>query len=288
MTNSESRLRIGELARRTGVSPEALRAWERRYGLLQPSRTTGGFRLYGAEDLTRIREMRRLLAEGLSTSEAAAQVLRGSGATEPASTERPSLLAERRNELHQSIMAFDESRAQASLDHLLGEFQLELVIKEVLLPELREIGELWSGGDTAVAEEHFASNLIRGRLGGLARGWDEGTGPLALLACPPGELHDLPLMMFGIALRRRGWRVIFLGAETPAESLADAVQSVAPDAVVLAATNADRFAAVAHELALLARTTRVAIGGAGASAEFASSLGLTFLEGDPITAAAIL
>ncbi len=288
MTDSESRLRIGELARRTGVSPEALRAWERRYGLLRPSRTTGGFRLYGAEDLTRIREMRQLLAEGLSTSEAAAQVLRGSGPSPLAATERPSLLIERRAELREAILAFDEAGAQASLDHLLSEFQVELVIAEVLVPELRHIGELWSSGEISVADEHFASNLIRGRLGGMTRGWDEGTGPRAILACPPGELHDLPLMMFGIALRRRGWRVIYLGAETPVESLADAARSIAPDAVVLAATNAALFASIADDLKRLARTTRIAIAGAGASAELAASFGASFLDADPVTAAAIL
>src|SRR3954454_10827471 len=64
-------LRIGELSRRVGVSPELLRAWEKRYGLLTPSRTTGGLRLYSALDETRIMRMRELLASGLSDAEGA-------------------------------------------------------------------------------------------------------------------------------------------------------------------------------------------------------------------------
>ena len=287
MIDSGIQLRIGELARRAGVSPEALRAWERRYGLLRPSRTSGGFRLYSLDDLARIREMTRLLADGQSAAEAAAQVLRrapdvGSRAAELP----PSLLQERRTELHQSILRFDGTGAQMTLDHLLGEFQVELVLREVLLPELKQIGELWSRGEVSIAEEHFASNLIHARLGALAHGWDGGAGSRALLACPPDELHDLPLMMFGIALRRRGWRVTYLGAETPVQSIVDSARAVSPKLVVLASTDAAHLLSIAHGLKALAKTNRVAIAGAGASDELAGSIGAEYLRSDPVTAAA--
>src|SRR5690242_21856160 len=79
-------LRIGEFARRAGVSPELLRAWERRYGLLQPIRTEGGFRLYTAEDAERVEEMKRALAQGLSAAEAASRALAA-----PTPTNEPAL-----------------------------------------------------------------------------------------------------------------------------------------------------------------------------------------------------
>ncbi len=286
MVDSGIQLRIGELARRAGVSPEVLRAWERRYGLLRPSRTSGGFRLYSLDDLARIREMTRLLADGQSAAEAAAQVLRGGPDVISRAPQWPSLLDERRTEFHQSIRRFDGARAQMTLDHLLGEFQVELVLREVLLPELRQIGELWSRGELSIAEEHFASNLIHARLGALARGWDEGVGSRALLACPPDELHDLPLMMFGIALRRRGWRVTYLGAETPVQSIVDGARAVSPELVVLASTDAAHLLSIAHGLKALAKTNRVAIAGTGASAELAGSIGAEYLRSDPVTAAA--
>ena len=76
-------------------------------------------------------------------------------------------------------------------------------------------------GDATVAQEHFASNLIRGRLLGIGRGWDSGEGPRAVLACAPGEQHDLGLIAFGLTLNRRGWRITYLGPDTPVDSLVD-------------------------------------------------------------------
>jgi methanogenic corrinoid protein MtbC1 len=91
------------------------------------------------------------------------------------------------------------------------------------------------GGEVSIAQEHFASNVLRGRLLGLARGWDRGAGPRAVLACPPDERHDLGLLIFGLALREHGWRITFLGADTPSNTLVETVQRIGPEALVLAA-----------------------------------------------------
>ena len=80
---------------------------------------------------------------------------------------------------------------------------------------LKEVGDGWKRGEIEISEEHFASNLIRGRLLALARFWGRGTGPLALLACAPGEMHDITLLAFALVLRSHGWRILFLGADTP-------------------------------------------------------------------------
>ena len=82
----------------------------------------------------------------------------------------------------------------------------------------------------SVAEEHFATNVVRGRLLGLARNWSSGGGPVAVLACPPGELHDLGLICFGLLLRERGWRIAYLGPDTPIETVADIASPSAPGA----------------------------------------------------------
>jgi MerR family transcriptional regulator, light-induced transcriptional regulator len=84
------------------------------------------------------------------------------------------------------------------------------------------VGERWQDGRLSVAQEHFATNLIRGRLLGLARGWGAGSGHRAVLACVPGELHDIGLIVFGLCLRERGWRITYLGADTPPLSVAAA------------------------------------------------------------------
>ena len=93
------------------------------------------------------------------------------------------------------------------------------LLRDLLIPYLHDLGERWEAGTASVAQEHFASNFLRGRLLGLARGWGQGGGPLAILACAPSELHDLPLIAFGLALRAHGWRIAFLGPDTPLGTL---------------------------------------------------------------------
>ena len=222
-------LRIGELARRTGVASEFLRAWERRYGLLSPTRTPGGYRLYSAADVRRIRRMRELLATGLSAAEAARAAL-----AEPASAGADVASDSASEELRQAVAELDDAAAHSAFDRLLADYSLDAMLEGVVLPLLRELGDGWARGDVSIAQEHFASNLLRGRLLGLARGWDRGVGPRAILACPAGERHDLGLLIFGLALREHGWRITFLGADTPPESLAETVQGLAPEALVLA------------------------------------------------------
>jgi MerR family transcriptional regulator, light-induced transcriptional regulator len=106
---------------------------------------------------------------------------------------------------------------------------LEIAISRVLLPLLRELGDGWQAGQVSVAQEHFATAIIRGRLAGLARGWGQRSGPRALLACPPDERHDLGLLMFGLLLARRGWSISFLGADTPIAAIASAVAAQRAD-----------------------------------------------------------
>jgi DNA-binding transcriptional MerR regulator len=267
-------LRIGELSRRTGVSPELLRAWERRYGLLRPRRTEGGFRLYSSDDEARILRMQAHLAAGLSAAEAARLA-----ATEP----EPVAGRSREEELLDALLALDEARAQSVLDTLFAELTPEAAIGGTVLPALRRIGELWERGEASIAQEHFASNLVRGRLFGLARRWDQGVGPRALLACAPGELHDLPLIAFGVALRARGWRILYLGADTPLETVAAAAGTLHPDLVVLSSTIERDVPGEA--LAPLAAAGRLALGGKWR--DFAA-LDVERLEGDAVEAAAAL
>ena len=110
----------------------------------------------------------------------------------------------------------------------MSDLSLTTVLRDVVLPYLTELGERWERGTASVAQEHFATNVIRGRLAGLARGWGNGHGPRAVLACPPGELHDLALMVFGIVLHGSGWRIDYLGMSTPVEELTRTVDARRP------------------------------------------------------------
>jgi len=274
-TDVPADLRIGELARRTGVSTELLRAWERRYGLLRPERSSGGYRLYSAEDERRVGAMTIALGRGISAAEAATLALRD-GVDLPAAG----------TTLVEALSAFDDVGAHAALDRLLSSLTLESVLRDSILPALRDLGERWERGEITIGQEHFASNLLRGRMLGLARGWDRGSGPRALLACPAGEQHDLSLIVFGLALRQHGWRVTYLGADTPLATIDETATTLRPDLVVVAAVDVARLSGQAEALHSLATRYQVALAGPGASRSLAAEIGATHLDEDPIAAAA--
>jgi DNA-binding transcriptional MerR regulator len=282
---SEGYLRIGELARRTGVSPELLRAWESRYGLLEPDRSEGGFRLYSDADEARVRRTVVLMAQGLSAGEAARRAREDPAEVLPAPA--APLGADATRDLQRALETFDEAAAHVALDRLFGTFSVETVLREAILPYLRGLGERWEAGEVSVAQEHFASNVLRGRLLGIARGWGTGGTSLAVLACPPGEDHELALIAFGIAIWRRGWRVAFLGANTPFDTLEEVVRTQRPTAVVLAITDPGALQRHADAIATLARTGRVLVGG-NVDVDEVSRLGARMLEGDPVQAARAL
>jgi DNA-binding transcriptional MerR regulator len=284
-------LGIGELSRRVGVSEHVLRAWESRYGLVEPVRSAGGFRLYSDGDERRIRRMQFHLGRGLRAAEAARAAIADSeppaGSSAPAQrarAEQPELVA-LRADLRAALDALDEPAAQAVLDRLLADYTLATALRDVVLPYLREVGDRWAAGELAVIQEHFASNVIGGRLAALARGWGTGSGPRAVLACPPGELHDLPLLIFGIVLNRQGWRVHFFGANTPIGEVVDSARRSPPALVVVAATVPARITAIGHELAQLAAVAPLALAGAGATPAVADTLGARLLTDDPVSSA---
>jgi methanogenic corrinoid protein MtbC1 len=178
----------------------------------------------------------------------------------------------------------DDAAAHTAFDQLLADYSRDSILEDVVLPLLRELGDGWARGEVSVAHEHFASNLLQGRLLGLARGWDRGVGPRAVLACPSGERHDLGLLIFGIALREHGWRITFLGADTPSDTLVETVGRLAPAAVVVAITDPARLGEVAETVAALAGSATVWIGGAGA----AEIPGARVLQSSPLRAAGVV
>jgi MerR family transcriptional regulator, light-induced transcriptional regulator len=278
-------LRIGELSRRTGVSVELLRAWERRYGLLAPSRTSGGFRLYGDADERRVRRMLQHLDAGISAGEGARLALERAETIVPSDVGDEGRLQRCSASLRKALDRFDEQSANDALDRALAEFTLETVLRDVVLPYLHELGERWAAGEASVAQEHFASALLRGRLLGLARGWGNGIGSLALLACVPGEEHDLGLICFGLALRARGWRIAYFGADTPPTSLVGAAAELRPVIAVINVVTAPISASARRELKKLGSSLRLALGGAGADEAVAKAVGAELLTDDPVAAA---
>ena len=283
-------VRIGELARRAGIPAATLRAWERRYGIVDPQRTEAGYRLYSAEDERRLRAMVALIERGLAPAEAAREVLREAGEAAGANGIPPVKSTDievLRAALLDALQAYDEESAHAVIDRAVNTYGSHNLVHEIILPVLRRTGELWAEGEMTVAQEHFGSKLIHGRLLALGRGWGAGPGPLLLMACSPGEHHDLPLAAFALTMRERGCRIALLGADTPVETLRSAAAGLAPAAVVLSAT----CESAARDLAALGRLelgVPTVVGGAGADEALAEAIGAELLPAEMDAAAAQL
>jgi hypothetical protein len=281
-------LRIGELSRRLGVSDHMLRAWENRYGLLQPVRSPGGFRLNSEADERRIRRMQAYLADGLSAAEAARTTLGGDAITSLGYLTGPRLTKSAGSEpsarLRQALDAFDVPAAQAVLDRLLADLSVPAVLRDVVLPYRADLGERWQGGTASVALEHFASNLIRGRLAGLARGSGSGHGPQALLARPPGSCTI--------------WRSWFSESRSTATAGGSAISgrtrqprswSGPPAPRVLTRPSSPppsrRPSSRSARSSAHSPGAPLALAGAGATAQIATATGARLLTGDPVTEA---
>ncbi len=273
-------LRIGELARRVGLSPDVLRAWERRYKILDPERTPGGFRLYSDADVARVVAMQQHLATGLAPAQAAARAR-----AELEHPRRDGFDGDPIAELRTALEGFDESTADKAIDHIMERFAVESVVTNVIFPYLRDLGDRWDAGEVTVAQEHFASRILRSRLIGRARGWDDGTGPRAVLACAPGELHDLPLVCLGLALREQGWRITLLGADTPIDTLMTTADELHQDLTVLSFMIGSRLEESQAALAELARRTPLVLAGPGVSEATATAMGAVYVNGDPVSVA---
>ena len=273
-------MRISELSRRVGVGTETLRAWERRYGVLHPRRSTGNTRLYSALDEARVRLMQRYIAERVPVAQAAEMAMSVQLRLNPVNAgEIPE--AERRRamrELASALAVFDETSADRTLQQLFGAYAGTAVLRDVILPYLHTVGESWEQNRITIAQEHFASHFLQTRLHALSRGWDRGLGPRAILAAAPQDHHTLGITCFGIALHRLGWRVVCLGAATPIEMIGEVAEATNASLMAISASVVGMLEPHATALAELAQVTPVVIGGYATTPELARRCRAMHLE----------
>jgi DNA-binding transcriptional MerR regulator/methylmalonyl-CoA mutase cobalamin-binding subunit len=258
--------RIKRVAHLTGINPATLRAWERRYGLVAPDRTGSGYRLYTDEDVAMLSRIKALVDEGLTIGEAITRVRRGSEPL-PADGAGPSV-REARARMLEALLAFDRRGALEAYDSISNLPPVRRV-EEVLLPLVREVGDLWGCAEIGVAEEHFASAIIREKLAGIMEDLDTGTarGPEAVCVGLAGERHEFGLMGISINLATRGWRVLYLGVDLPMDEVQRVVQTRRPALLCTSVVNqmgTAEFRRLVRELRDMAPPeTEIVIGGPG-------------------------
>jgi methanogenic corrinoid protein MtbC1 len=221
-------LNIAALHRRTGVSPDTIRKWEQRYGVLQPDRTAGGQRRYSEDDVARVKWLKARIEEGYRIGEAAA--LLGSAAIAADTSE------ELRAELVAAAQRSDVTAVSSAVEQALRIEPVERAFADVLAPALIEVGERWATGDLTVAQEHLATGAVRSALQRLLVDMRGNVRGLAVLACAPGERHEIGLLMLAVLLRADGWQVAYLGADVPVADAVGLAIRIDADALCFSAT----------------------------------------------------
>jgi DNA-binding transcriptional MerR regulator/methylmalonyl-CoA mutase cobalamin-binding subunit len=254
---------VGRTAELTGVPRETLRKWEQRYGVVQPARTEGNYRLYDDEAVRRLAVMRDLVDAGWSPREAAKQVREGSAGAIAAPADDGSPLSHL-DELVRGGRDFDVARLEATLDKAFAQADLADVVDEWLMPSLVRLGEAWQRGTVTVAGEHFVSAAVLRRLSQAFHQLPHpSTGaPRVLVGLARGSRHELGVMAFAMVLRSRGVSVTYLGSDLPVEAWVDTVRELGPDAVVLAVPTVEDLPAVREAVQAIAPSATVLLGGA--------------------------
>lgn len=209
MNGSSGAYTVKQVAALTGVLETTLRAWERRYGVVSPTRSAGGYRLYSDADVARLRSMAALVAGGVPAS-VAARSLDGAPAATP--EEKAGAVG---LDLVSAAASLDPARLDAVLAEALDRSPIEALADAWLLPELARVGEAWASKDLTVAHEHFASAGVTHSLGRMFSETPPGTLGPVLVGLPEKAHHDLGLLAFATCLRRQGVDVAYLGADVP-------------------------------------------------------------------------
>lgn len=249
---------IKRAAELTGISVATLRAWERRYNVVSPKRSDGGYRLYDAEDVRALAIMNSLVNEGWSAREAATETLRRLSSRDMGGREGPAgrglrdtahavprrVAPLRPGSRYQSEDAeafvraaerLDSASATAVLDARFGLGTFEHVVDDWLMPTLELVGEEWAHGRLTVAGEHLVSYAVQRRL---AAAYESASGrvdgPTLLIGLPPGARHELGLLAFAVAARRAGFATVYVGADLPAEEWVRAIEARRAAGMVMA------------------------------------------------------
>lgn len=237
----ERTYKIGTIARLTGVSIHALRVWERRYQVIEPARTPGGDRLYGDEDLLRIRLLKQLTDQGHSIGQIARlpttelKAMAASGVADP--DERPRIAEELREKFLMHIENLNGERAFATLVSAQAQLGRRASVLEVVRPVTAEIGRRWASGEFRIVHEHIASATMKAFLGFLEDTGENDSRPVAVVATPAKELHELGALMAAQIAATQGWEVVYLGANSPASEITHAAKTLAADAVLISTVN---------------------------------------------------
>ena len=246
----------------TGVNSVTLRAWERRYDLVKPVRTSKGHRLYTMADVDLIHQVVSLLDNGMSIGQVRQVLDADQARPEPArelSFDVGPWLSDQ-DRLLRAIAAFDDGELDEIYNEVLSLYPVDIVTSRLIVPLLGELGERWVHGLGSIAEEHFFSVFLRNKLGARFHHLNRNRqGPRLLAACLPGEQHEVGLLLFALAALDRDYRVVVLGPNTPLSELPPVVGRVAAQAIVLSGSADIAATVIGQDLPPLCRAVAMPV-----------------------------
>ena len=218
----------------TGVNAITLRAWETRYGLIDPIRKPSGHRLYTQEHIDLINRVVGLLDRGMRIGQINAETLSGASVDEDPAEDRQNHWQRYINGMIAAVIRFDEPALERIYGEALSHYPIRVVTEKLLTPLLKELGDRWANNKGSVAEEHFFGFYLRNKLGARFHHRPQTqTGPRLMLACLPGDLHEIGLLLFALEACDHGFQTVLLGANMPLGELPAAVSKTKSAALVL-------------------------------------------------------
>ena len=261
---------IGTVSKLTGVGAITLRAWERRYGLIQPIRKESGHRLYSRAHIDQINRITALTQKGMRISQVRPEMLETDAPSDSDDGEQGDIWGEHLNSMIAAIISFDEDRLEEIYNEALSLHPIGLVTSKLLTPLLIELGLRWESREGSVAEEHFFAFYLRNKLGARFHHRHRGTsGPLILLAGLPGEYHEIALLIFALAAHEAGYRLLTLGADMPLHELAAVTWKKDCSAIVLSGAIEPGGQLLRKDLPALVKDTSVPVLIGGAASVYA-------------------
>ena len=246
MASEEGKYNIKAVSVKLGIQPGTLRAWERRYQMIAPIRNEAGHRLYTEKHLEILKWLVDKVNQGFTISQAVALLEKNQMKTEltkPIENE----FSSRFDELLDALIHFDEMRAQEIINQYLSLFTTDKVVIEVLGSILVKLGDLWEEGKINSAHEHYASAIIRSRIGMILHSFPLNSMlPKVVAVCTPGEWHEMGLLIFTLFLRRRGFDVIYLGPSVAENDIDAVLEAANPKFLFMSCTLRENIKAAAQ------------------------------------------
>lgn len=262
---------IGTVSKLTGVGAITLRAWERRYGLIEPIRKESGHRLYTRRHIDQINRITALTQQGMRISQIRPEMLESKAANQAEAGPDADKWKGYLNSMLAAIISFDENRLEEIYNDALSLYPISTVTRRLLMPLLVELGLRWEeGGPESIAEEHFFAFYLRNKLGARYHHRSRGNrGPLLLIAGLPGEYHEIGLLLFALAAHESGFRVLPLGANLPLEQAGSVARKKKCNAIVLSGAIEPSTATLNDDLPRLVATSAVPVLIGGLSSVYA-------------------